>query len=46
MPDTLKFSKDDLKQSFTTFGGKVSVRNKTQNPAGIDYNPSMGVTYF
>lgn len=45
-PDTLKFSNDDLKQSFTTFGGKLAVRNKLQNPAGIDYNPSMAISIF
>ena len=45
-PDTLKFSKDDLKQNFTTFGGKLAVRNKLQNAAGIDYNPSMAISIF
>jgi hypothetical protein len=45
-PDSLDFSKDDLRQSFTTFGGKVGVRNKTQNAAGIDYDPSMEIDHF
>ncbi len=30
-PDTLKFSKDDLRQRFTTFGGKAELRNKKEN---------------
>ncbi len=45
-PDTLKFSKDDLRQSFTTFGGKVALRNKTQNTAGINYNPNISLGLF
>lgn len=45
-PDTLKFSKTDLRQQFTTFGGKVSLRNKKENEAGVDYNPSIGLTMF
>jgi hypothetical protein len=45
-PDTLKFSKADLKQSFTTFGGKIGLRNKTENAYGINYNPSVGLDIF
>ena len=45
-PDTLKFSKDDLRQRFTTFGGKVSLRNKTANSYGISYNPSVSLDLF
>lgn len=45
-PDTLKFAKDDLKQSFTTFGGTAAVRNKTENAAGVNYNPSVGLSLF
>ncbi len=45
-PDTLKFSKDDLRQRFTTFGGKVSLRNKTINSFGISYNPSASLDLF
>jgi hypothetical protein len=45
-PDTLKFSKDDLRQSFTTFGGNVTLRNKTQNTAGINYNPGASLSLF
>ncbi len=46
LPDTLQFTKDDLQQRFTTFGGGVSVRNKTHNPAGISYNPGIFLTMF
>lgn len=46
MPDTLKFSKDDLKQSFTTFGGAVAVKNKVENDAGISYNPGVSLSLF
>ncbi len=46
LPDTLKFTKDDLRQRFTTFGGKVSLRNKTVNSYGISYNPSVSLDLF
>ena len=45
-PDTLKFAKDDLKQQFTTFGGKIGLRNKKDNDAGISYSPSLALTLF
>ena len=45
-PDSLKFPKDDLKQAFTTFGGKLGLRNKTENAYGINYNPSIGIDIF
>jgi hypothetical protein len=45
-PDTLKFTKDDLKRNFATFGGKVGLRNKTENRFGIDYNPSVSLDLF
>ncbi|HXL56651.1 MAG TPA: hypothetical protein VN958_10360, partial [Chitinophagaceae bacterium] len=45
-PDTLKFSKEDLRQNFTTFGGNVALRNKTQNVAGINYNPGASLSLF
>ena len=46
LPDTLVFSKDDLRQRFTTFGGGVALRNKTQNSAGISYNPGISLSMF
>ena len=45
-PDTLKFEKEDIRQRFSTFGGKVSLRNKTINSTGINYNPSIFIDAF
>lgn len=45
-PDTLKFSKDELKQNFTGFGARVGLRNKVENAYGIDYSPSAGFDIF
>jgi hypothetical protein len=45
-PDTLKFSKEDLRQNFTDFQAKVGLRNKTENTFGINYNPSAGFDLF
>ncbi|MBV9962798.1 MAG: hypothetical protein JO072_11165 [Parafilimonas sp.] len=45
-PDSLKFSKEDLKQSFTTFGAKLGLRNKTNNAYGINYNPNLAINIF
>jgi hypothetical protein len=45
-PDTLQFTKDDLKQIFTSFGGKIGLRNKTENRFGINYNPSASINLF
>ncbi len=45
-PDTLKFTNDQLRQQFTTFGGKVGIRNKKDNDAGISYSPSVSLNLF
>lgn len=45
-PDSLKFSKDDLRQSFTTLTGKVGFRNKTENSLGLSYNPNASLSLF
>jgi len=45
-PDTLKFSKDNLRQNFTNSGGRIGFRNKTENAYGINYNPSAGFDLF
>ena len=45
-PDTLKFTKSDLLQTFTSFGGKVGLRNKVTNAYGINYNPSISINIF
>ncbi len=38
--------KEDLKQNFTSFGGKLSLRNKTINSIGINYQPSIAIDIF
>lgn len=45
-PDTLKFPKEDLRQSFTTMSAKLGMRNKLENAYGISYNPSIGLDIF
>jgi hypothetical protein len=45
-PDTLKFSKDNLRQNFTNSGARIGFRNKTENAYGINYNPSAGFDLF
>ncbi len=40
-PDTLKFSKADIRRRYTSFGAKVGLRNKTVNSIGLSYNPSI-----
>ncbi len=46
LPDTLVFAKNDIKQSFTTFGGKAGLRNKTENAFGLSYNPTIALDVF
>jgi hypothetical protein len=45
-PDTLKFSKKDLLQRFTTFKGSIGIRNKQENSYGISYSPSLSLNMF
>ena len=45
-PDSLKFTKDQLRNSFTTFNIGSGFRNKTVNAYGISYNPSADVNFF
>ena len=44
-PDTLKFTKDQLKQNFSSFGARVGLRNKVEN-AAFTYHPSVGIEVF
>lgn len=44
-PDTLKLSKDSLKQNFNSFGARIGLRNKNAN-ADFTYNPSVGLEIF
>ena len=45
-PDSLVFSKDQLRQRFTTFGGMVGLRNKEANDFGITYDPTLDIRFF
>jgi hypothetical protein len=45
-PDTLKFTKDQLKQRFETIDGRVSLRNIIPTEFGLSYNPSARVSVF
>ena len=45
-PDTLKYSKDSLRQRFNTVSGMIGLRNKEVNSFGISYDPTLSVDYF
>jgi hypothetical protein len=45
-PDTLKFTKDDLRQRFQTIEAKVSLRNIVPTNFGLSYNPSARISVF
>ncbi|HEX6914992.1 MAG TPA: hypothetical protein VF145_07110 [Chitinophagaceae bacterium] len=45
MPDTLKYTKDQVRRRFNSFGGRVGVRNKVEN-ASFTYNPWVGIEIF
>jgi hypothetical protein len=45
-PDTLKFTKEQLRQRFQTIEGKVSLRNILPTSFGLSYNPSVRVSVF
>jgi hypothetical protein len=45
-PDTLKFSKSDLRQRFQTIEGKVNFRNVVPTEFGLNYHPSLRVSVF
>ncbi len=45
-PETLVFTKDQLRNSFTTFDASTGIRNKAVNEYGISYNPSLDVKLF
>ncbi len=46
VPDTLVFTKDELRKRYSSFGGKIGVRNKTINAANISYNPTLSLDLF
>jgi hypothetical protein len=45
-PSTLVFNKEDLRQRFQTFDGKVSLRNTEPTTYGLNYNPSFKTSVF
>jgi hypothetical protein len=45
-PETLPFTKEDLKQRFQTIEGKVNFRNLDETEFGLNYNPSLRVSSF
>lgn len=45
-PETLSFTKDQLKQRFQTIEGRASVRNIVPTDFGLSYNPSARVSVF
>lgn len=45
-PDSLVFSKSDLKQKFQTIEGKVHFRNTVPTEFGLSYHPSLRVSVF
>ncbi|MGI8633866.1 MAG: hypothetical protein ACR2KZ_00545, partial [Segetibacter sp.] len=45
-PDTLKYSKDSLRQAFTTISAMIGVRNKEVNSFGISYDPTLAISLF
>lgn len=45
-PTTLVFAKDQLRQSFQTFGGNLSLRNMEPTEYGLNYNPNIKISVF
>lgn len=45
-PDTLKYSKDSLRQRFNTLSAMIGLRNKEVNSYGISYDPTLSVNFF
>lgn len=45
-PDTLKYAGSDLKQSFQTFEGQLSLRNTEPTEFGLTYHPNVRVSVF
>ncbi len=45
-PDTLKFTKDNLRQRFTTLSALVGFRNKEANEYGVAYDPTLNINIF
>jgi hypothetical protein len=45
-PESIVFSKDDLRQRFQTFEGSLSLRNTQPTTYGLNYYPNLKVSVF
>ncbi|GAO44283.1 TonB-dependent receptor [Flavihumibacter petaseus] len=45
-PDTLKFTKSELKQTFQTVDGVFTLRNTAPTAYGLSYQPSVAISSF
>jgi hypothetical protein len=45
-PDTVKYSADQLRQTFQTFGGALSLRNTVPTEFGLLYHPNLKFSVF
>ncbi|HYE55145.1 MAG TPA: hypothetical protein VD996_09890, partial [Chitinophagaceae bacterium] len=45
-PETLSFTKEDLRRRFGTYEGKISFRNYAATEFGLLYNPNLSVSVF
>jgi hypothetical protein len=45
-PDTLKFTSDQLRRTFQTFYGGLSLRNTEPTEFGLLYHPNIKISYF
>ncbi len=45
-PTTLSFTKDQLRQRYQTFGGKLNLRNLSPTEFGLTYHPNIKVSVF
>ncbi|GGA91945.1 hypothetical protein [Puia dinghuensis] len=45
-PDTLKYTSDQLRRTFQTFEGGLSLRNTVPTEFGLLYHPNIKISYF
>ncbi|MBS1669368.1 MAG: hypothetical protein JST58_18500 [Bacteroidetes bacterium] len=45
-PDTLKFTKDQLKQNFQTFSARLGMQNLLPTEFGLTYHPEINISVF
>lgn len=46
LPDTLKFTKEQLRLRYSTLSANIGLRNKIPSSFGISYNPSLAINLF